>query len=342
MSAIAALIHRAETMPAPDTVRRAAVDWLVGRQRKELMRVAPDAEAEFAADMARRAIAEHTDVANAQHYELPPRFFELVLGPRLKYSSCLYEHGARTLAKAEDMALKETCEHADLRDGQEVLELGCGWGSLTLWMAAAYPKSKITAVSNSNGQRQHIEREARSRGLRNITVITADANVFEPTGRFDRMVSVEMFEHMANWEALLTKVRGWLKPDGRVFIHVFSHRSTPYRFTTDDPDDWIGQYFFTGGFMPSHGLMMRFPDLFEVERDWQWNGRHYEKTALDWLANFDRHDAEIRGLMREVYGPDAAVWRRRWRLFFLATAGLFGFRGGQEWGVSHYRLKAAG
>ena len=340
MSAIAALIHRAETLPAPDPIRRAAVDWLVGRQRKELMRAAPDAEAAFAEDMARRAIAEHTEAANQQHYELPARFFELVLGPKLKYSSCLYEGGARSLATAEDVALAETCEHAGLKDGQAILELGCGWGSLTLWMANTYPNSRITAVSNSNGQREHIEREAMARGLTNVRVITADANVFTPDQAFDRLVSVEMFEHMANWEALLTRVAGWLKPDGRVFIHVFSHRSTPYRFTTDDPDDWIGQYFFTGGFMPSRGLMKRFPDVLEVEQDWQWNGRHYERTAMDWLANFDRHDTEIRGLMRDVYGADAALWRRRWRLFFLATAGLFGFRGGQEWGVSHYRLKA--
>jgi cyclopropane-fatty-acyl-phospholipid synthase len=342
MSAIAALIHRAESLPAPDPIRRAAVDWLVGRQRKELMRAAPDAEAAFAAEMAGRVIAEHTEAANQQHYELPPRFFELVLGPKLKYSSALYVGSARTLAQAEDAALEETCEHADLKDGQDILELGCGWGSLTLWMAARYPKARITAVSNSNGQREHITRQAQARGLTNLTVITADANVFAPEGRFDRVVSVEMFEHMANWEALLTRVRGWLRPDGRVFIHVFSHRSTPYRFTTDDPDDWIGQYFFTGGFMPSHGLMKRFPQVLEVERDWQWSGRHYEKTALDWLANMDRHDAEIRGLMRQVYGADAALWRRRWRLFFLATAGLFGFRGGREWGVSHYRLKIPG
>jgi cyclopropane-fatty-acyl-phospholipid synthase len=305
-------------------------------------RAAPDAEAVFAEDMARRVIAEHTEAANQQHYELPPRFFELVLGPKLKYSSCLYGPGARTLAEAEDAALAETCEHAGLRDGQDILELGCGWGSLTLWMASKYPNARITAVSNSKGQREHITREAGVRGLTNVTVITADANSFAPEGRFDRVVSVEMFEHMANWEALLTRIRGWLNLEGRVFIHVFSHRATPYRFTTDDPDDWIGQYFFTGGFMPSHGLMKRFPKVLKVEQDWQWSGRHYERTALDWLANMDRHDAEIRGLMREVYGPDAALWRRRWRLFFLATAGLFGFRGGQEWGVSHYRLKLHG
>jgi cyclopropane-fatty-acyl-phospholipid synthase len=340
VSAIAALIHRAETLPAPDPIRRAAVDWLVGRQRKTLMRSAPDAEADFAQDMSTRVIAEHTDAANQQHYELPPRFFELVLGPRLKYSSALYPSGSETLGQAEEIALAETCDHADLKDGQDILELGCGWGSLTLWMASRYPNARITAVSNSNGQREHITAAAARQGLSNVTVITADANVFAPSGQFDRVVSVEMFEHMANWEALLGRVRGWLKPDGRVFIHVFSHRATPYRFTTDDPDDWIGQYFFTGGFMPSHGLMKRFPQTLAVERDWQWNGRHYEKTALDWLANFDRHDEEIRGLMADVYGPDAALWRRRWRLFFLATAGLFGFRKGEEWGVSHYRMKA--
>jgi cyclopropane-fatty-acyl-phospholipid synthase len=337
MSLIAAVIHAAEGLPAPDGLRRAAISWLVEGQRRELLALPKDAPAAFARDMRQRPIAEHVDAANDQHYELPPEFFRLVLGPRLKYSSCFYEPND-TIGLAEVRALAQTCEHAGLVDGQAILELGCGWGSLSLWMAQTYPRAQITAVSNSHGQRRHIEAQARERGLTNLKVVTRDANLFEPDGRFDRIVSVEMFEHMANWDQLLGRARSWLKPEGRLFLHVFSSRTAPYRFTHEDPSDWIGKYFFTGGFMPSHDLIRDFSDLFTVEADWRWSGKHYEKTALDWLANMDRHDPAVRWIMQDVYGKDAELWRRRWRLFFLATAGLFGHRGGEEWGVSHYRL----
>jgi cyclopropane-fatty-acyl-phospholipid synthase len=243
------------------------------------------------------------------------------------------------LEQAEILALKETCAHADLADGHKILELGCGWGSLSLWMAQTYPKARIVSVSNSAPQRNFIERQAAALGLTNLRVVTADMNVFDTPERFDRIVSVEMFEHMANWRALLTMARTWLKPDGRLFLHVFSHRTTPYRFNVDDPTDWIAQHFFTGGVMPSHGLIRAFPDLFELEADWRWSGEHYARTAEHWLANYDRHSLELNTVLREVYGPDAKLWGRRWRLFFLATAGLFGHSGGLQWGVSHYRLR---
>lgn len=340
MSLIASAIHAAENLPAPDPLRRAAIWNLVAGERRR-QRQRPLSEADFAAQMRQLAIAEHTEAANQQHYELPTEFFRLVLGRHLKYSSCLYEDGARTLDDAERQALIETCAHADLQDGQDILELGCGWGSLSLWMAAGYPGSRIVSVSNSRTQRAFIEAEAAARGLTNLTVITADANAFEPGRTFDRVVSVEMFEHMANWPALLGRVRTWLKPNGRLFLHVFSHATAPYRFNHENPQDWIGRYFFTGGFMPSHNLIRQFGDLFELEADWRWNGKHYERTALDWLANMDANDGAIRTIMKQVYGQDAGLWRRRWRLFFLATAGLFGHHGGEEWGVSHYRLKPA-
>jgi len=339
MDLLKTAINAAESLPAPDSIRRAAISWLVEKQRLDLLGLPDSLAKEFARDMRARPIAEHTDAANEQHYEVPAEFFRLVLGPRLKYSSCLYDDGARTLGQAEDRALAVTCEHAGLKDGQDVLELGCGWGSLSLWMAANYPASRITSVSNSHGQREHIEAQAKARGLTNLKVITADANAFQPDGDFDRVVSVEMFEHMANWGELLGRVRTWLRPEGRLFIHIFSHRSQPYRFSHEDQDDWIGKYFFTGGFMPSHDLIRDFSDLFEVEQDWKWNGVHYQKTALDWLANMDREDLAVRRIMKATYGNEAGVWRRRWRLFFLATAGLFGHRDGQEWGVSHYLLK---
>lgn len=339
MSLVKAAIRAFEDAPAPDVLSRRAIDMLVGDVRRRLSYAPADATALFARDMDRHPIATHTEDANAQHYELPAPFFETVLGPNLKYSSGLYPPGATKLEHAEAEALRETAAHADLRDGQDVLELGCGWGSLSLWMAQRYPNSRIVSVSNAASQRAFIEGRAAERGLSNLTVVTADMNDFSTDRRFDRVVSVEMFEHMSNWRALLARVRGWLKPDGLLFLHVFTHRATPYRFETNDPADWIAQYFFAGGVMPSHDLARQFPDLFTVEADWRWSGEHYARTARQWLANMDANRAKLDPVLTEVYGKDAAVWRRRWRLFFLATAGLFGHRGGEEWGVSHYRMR---
>ncbi|ODT89246.1 cyclopropane-fatty-acyl-phospholipid synthase family protein [Phenylobacterium sp. SCN 70-31] len=341
MSLTAAVIDTFEGAPLPDAVRRTAIELLVANARRQLSAAGSDADAVFAREMAERPIAEHADAANAQHYEVPADFFLRCLGPQLKYSSALYRHAGDTLAQAEEHGLAETAAHADLRDGQHILELGCGWGSLSLWMARTYPGARITAVSNSASQKAFIMDRARERGLSNLEVITCDMNHFEAPGAFDRVVSVEMFEHMANWRALLSRVKTWLKPDGRLFIHVFTHRTTPYRFDVDDEADWIAKHFFSGGVMPSHGLIAQFPDLFVLEDDWRWNGTHYQKTALHWLENYDRNIAAIRPVLADVYGSQATLWHRRWRLFFLATAGLFGHRGGQEWGVSHYRLRPA-
>jgi cyclopropane-fatty-acyl-phospholipid synthase len=331
----------AERAPLPDALTRAAIAFFVERARRELAGGGCDVDAAFARAMNERPIAEHTHDANAQHYEVPAEFFRLVLGPRLKYSSALYDDGATTLALAEERALAETCAHADLADGQRILELGCGWGSLSLWMAQRYPAATIVSVSNSASQRAEIEARARAGGLANLTVITADMNDFQAAGRFDRVVSVEMFEHMANWRALLERVAGWLAPEGRVFLHVFSHAGAPYRFDHADGDDWIARYFFTGGIMPSESLIGQFADLFEVEAQWRWSGEHYRRTADAWLAAFDRNRAAIMPILRPTYGADAGLWARRWRLFFLATAGLFGASGGEPWGVSHYRLAPA-
>ncbi len=340
MSLVSA-IRDLQDAPAPDFITRPAIAGLVSNYRRALRRDPGPGEAAFARDMATRMIAEHTDAANRQHYELPSRFFEIVLGPRLKYSSCLYPRPGMNLAEAEVAALRETSAHADLEDGQAVLEMGCGWGSLSLWMAEHYPASKITAVSNSRTQKLHIDAQARTRGLTNLTVVTADMNAFKTTQKFDRIVSVEMFEHMANWRALLTKAKGWLAPEGRMFIHVFTHKASPYRFEVTDTSDFIAQHFFTGGIMPSHGLIRQFPDLFAVEQEWVWNGKHYQRTANDWLANMDANAGEVAMLMHATYGEHAKLWTRRWRRFFLATAALFGDNGGEEWAVSHYRLKAA-
>lgn len=335
-------IRQLQDAPFPDFVTRPAIDSLVTEARRRLDREAPHDVAAFVADMAARPVAEHTQAANDQHYELPAEFFEICLGKRLKYSSCLYPTGTETLDQAEAAALAETCAHADLHNGQAILELGCGWGSLSLWMAERYPAARITAVSNSHGQRAHIEARAKALGLDNLTIITCDMNDFRPPTPdgegFDRIVSVEMFEHMANWRELLTRARDWLKPDGRMFIHVFTHRDAPYRFDHGDSGDFIARHFFTGGLMPSHTLMRQFPDLFEVEQEWTWSGRHYQRTANDWLANMDGNIDRVTTLMEQTYGRDARLWRRRWRRFFMATAGLFGNNEGRTWAVSHYRL----
>jgi cyclopropane-fatty-acyl-phospholipid synthase len=340
MSLVSSVIGTAERVPLPDLLIRAAIQRLCSRTATRLARGNAESDAVFADEMAARAIAEHTGAANAQHYEVPAAFFALALGPNRKYSSCFYNGPASTLQEAEEEALRQTVAHADLADGQSILELRCGWGSLSLWMARQFRNAEITAVSNSHSQREHIERQAASRGLKNLRVITADMNVFSPERQFDRIVSVEMFEHMMNWRELLMRVKSWLAPDGRFFMHIFTHRAGAYLFDRADGEDWIAQHFFTGGVMPSHHLIRQYADLFEVEKEWRWSGTHYQRTALDWLANFDAHRDEIEGILRPVYGNDTSVWMRRWRWFFLATSGLFGYADGSEWGVSHYRMKA--
>lgn len=341
MSLIATAIHLAEQTPMPDSITKLGIDFLAGLRRRRLSVLPAHGEVDFACAMERYPIAAHAHAANLQHYELPPRFFALTLGPRRKYSCCLYRNGNETLDEAEALALEDTIQHADLADGQRILELGCGWGALTLFMAERYPNATIVAVSNSTPQRLHITAEARERGLGNVTAVTADMNSFESTGMVDRIVSVEMFEHISNWRPLLKRVRSWMAPDGRVFIHVFSHHSQPYRFDHIDQADWIARHFFTGGIMPSHRLMAQFPDYFKVEQDWRWSGLHYQRTARDWLSNFDANTPQIEPILKAIYGVDAALWHRRWRLFYLATAGLFGHARGHEWGVSHYRLRPA-
>lgn len=338
MTMIALAINAAERAPIPDSVTLAGIDFLCARTKRRLAETPAEAEAEFARTMSDFPVATHTDAANEQHYEVPAEFFALVLGPQRKYSSCLYPTATTTLDEAESYALSATVKHARIEDGQDILELGCGWGSLSLYLAQHFPEARITSVSNSGSQRQYIEQQARKRGLTNLSVITSDMNDFSIDRQFDRVVSVEMFEHMSNWRALLERTRDWLKPDGRLFLHVFTHRDRSYRFDHSDPADWIAHHFFTGGIMPAFDLPHRFEDIYRVEQEWRWSGMHYHRTALDWLTNFDREIDEIDPILRKVYGADAALWRRRWRLFFLATAGLFGHDDGKVWGVGHYLL----
>ena len=282
-------------------------------------------------------IALVPEKANEQHYEVPPRLFELVLGNKLKYSSGFWPEGVSSLDQSESAMLDLTSERAGLIDGQDILELGGGWGSLTLYMAEHFPKSKITAVSNSNDQRQFIEERCRQLKLDNVRVITADMNDFEAEGLFDRVVSIEMFEHMRNYEKLLGRVNTWLKKEGKLFVHIFSHQKVAYPFEDNDDADWMAREFFSGGQMPSHRLLMSFPGQMKIEKDWRVSGTHYEKTSLAWLQKMDKNKAEVLELFKKTYGEnDAKSWFQRWRIFFMSCEVLFGFGRGSEWGVSHY------
>jgi cyclopropane-fatty-acyl-phospholipid synthase len=268
---------------------------------------------------------------------VPAEFFGAVLGPQRKYSSGYWPAGVTSLAAAEEAALADTALHAGLADGQRILELGCGWGSLTLWMAERFTRSRIIAVSNSHSQRAFITAEAARRGFTNIEVITRDINEFTTGARFDRVVSVEMFEHLRNWPEIFRRVASWLEPDGRFFMHVFTHRSTPYAFDVRDATDWMSRHFFSGGMMPSTELALRCQEHLALRAQWRWDGTHYARTAEAWLDNLDARRTEVWPLLAETYGARQAVlWWRRWRLFFLSCAELFGFDRGQEWGVSHY------
>lgn len=299
----------------------------------------------WATQLARSEVAPVPQKANEQHYEVPPRFFELALGPRLKYSSGYYAHEHATLGEAEEAMLALTCERAELADGQDVLELGCGWGSLTLWMAEKYPQSRITAVSNSAPQRKFIEARAAERGLRNVSIVTCDMNVFDTPQRFDRLVTVEMFEHMRNWPALLRRVRTWLRDDAKLFMHVFAHARYAYPFEARDDSDWMSQYFFSGGQMPAADQTDFFAGEsaipFDLEQRWIVPGTHYARTSEDWLRNIERRRGEVLELFRATYGVrDADLWFHRWRVFFLACAELFAWDAGREWVVAHQRFAA--
>ncbi len=291
-------------------------------------------------------IAIETAAANSQHYEVPTRFFQLCLGSRLKYSSCFYENGHESLDEAEAAMLGLYGQRADLRDGQRILELGCGWGSLTLWMAERFPGAAITAVSNSATQRAHIEAICRQRGFSNVRVLTCDVNTLDlEAEQFDRCVSVEMFEHMRNYQTLLARIARWLAPGGKLFVHIFCHRSLMYPFETAGPDDWMGRHFFTGGLMPSADTLLHFQQQLAIEERWLLPGTHYQRTANHWLANQDANRSEIMKVLAGAYGgpAQAALWNQRWRMFWMSCAELFGFRGGSEWLVAHYRFgKAAG
>jgi cyclopropane-fatty-acyl-phospholipid synthase len=335
------LLGLAERGLLPDALVRFGIRRLCTDRLREEHRGGLAAEArrfnERIAALRASPVALHTEAANAQHYELPPPFFTLCLGPRLKYSCCYFPNGGESLAAAEDAMLELYGERAELADGQNILELGCGWGSLTLWMAERFPNARITAVSNSNGQRHHIEAQCQLRGYTNVRVLTRDVNSLSlETASFDRCVSVEMFEHVRNYEVLMQRISLWLRPGGKLFTHLFAHRTLLYPFETSGADNWMGRHFFTGGLMPSADTLLHFQSALTLEQRWLIDGTHYQRTANLWLARQDAHRAEVMTVLGDAYGEAARLWFGRWRLFWMACAELFGYAAGEEWLVAHY------
>lgn len=334
------LMHLAETEKLPDAVIRAGIRKQLKQRLEKETAENPEKQLkalyQFAASLAHQPVAVATDTANEQHYELPSAFFETFMGGRLKYSCGLWPEGITELTESEEAMLKLTCERAGLNDGMDILELGCGWGSLSLWMAENYPNARITVVSNSNTQRAFIE----ARGFKNLKVITADMNDFQTEQTFDRVVSVEMFEHMRNWPELMRRISGWLKPDGRLFVHIFVHRELAYLFREEGDESWMTKHFFKEGMMPAEHLFHVLNDDLLVEKHWRVNGEHYGKTLRAWLDKADANRTEAIALLEQHHSPEEAAMRfGRWRIFFMACEELFNWNGGDEWYIAHYLLK---
>jgi cyclopropane-fatty-acyl-phospholipid synthase len=325
----------------PDSVLRAGIRRLCRQRLKDIraddIQISGQLLEAFVRKMNQSPVALVPELANEQHYEVPPEFFSEVLGDHGKYSCCHWGEQTESLSQAEAEALKISCKRAGIEDGMSVLDLGCGWGSLSLWIAEHYPACRVYSVSNSRPQGEHIRHVSRERGLHNIQVVTCDMNDFAPDQTFDRIVSVEMFEHMRNYRELFGRINGWLNEGGRFFMHIFCHRSSAYEFLDEGPSDWMGRHFFSGGMMPSDDLPLRFPEQFRLLRRDRWNGTHYEATANAWLKNMDARRDRVMPILARTYGEENAErWFQRWRIFFMACAELFGFDNGREWYVSHY------
>ncbi|HSN54301.1 MAG TPA: cyclopropane-fatty-acyl-phospholipid synthase family protein [Candidatus Sulfomarinibacteraceae bacterium] len=336
-------VELAERRVLPDPIVRAGMRRLLGRrlrqERRRDLELGGLALHRFVDEMRSSPVAVATDDANRQHYELPAEFFEAVLGPYLKYSSGLWTDDVHDLATAEARMLELTCERAGIADGMEVLDLGCGWGSLSLWIARHHPGCRVLAVSNSRTQAEFIRARCRAEGHRRVEVVTADMNDFATPRRFDRVVSVEMFEHMRSWPRLFERVAGWLEPGGAFLQHVFCHGRFAYHYEDEGAADWMARYFFTGGIMPSADLPRRFPEHLEVVEQWRVSGLHYSRTLDAWLAAMDRERERLTPVFNATYGVDASRWFARWRMFFMACSELFRYRGGSEWFVIHTLMR---
>jgi cyclopropane-fatty-acyl-phospholipid synthase len=336
-------LELAERRMLPDAAVRFGIRRLIEQrlhdQQADDVERTREALHSFLDEMRASPIAVATEAANEQHYELPPQFFKTVLGPELKYSSCLWPDGVDDLGQAEQTMLEVTCQRAGIEDGMDVLDLGCGWGSLSLWIARRFPRCSVLAVSNSRPQAEFIESRCAADGLSSVEVLTGDMNAFTTDRRFDRIVSVEMFEHMRNWQRLFERVASWLRPDGAFLLHVFCHRELAYRYENRSVGDWMARHFFTGGIMPSDDLPYHFPKHLRVVRHWRINGVHYSRTLEAWLDRMDGHRGRLMPLFRSVYGDDAERWFARWRMFFMACSELFRYHQGREWWVSHYLLR---
>ncbi|MCO5594003.1 hypothetical protein L7F22_048022 [Adiantum nelumboides] len=333
--------HEANMLP-DFIIRQGTRSLLASRLRSSSK---PFAEAQlrefldFVKSLKKLPIAIHTEAANEQHYELPAEFYQLVLGKHLKYSCALFNPKSNTLDEAEETMLALYCERACLKDGQTVLDLGCGWGSLSLYIAKNFPNCKITSVSNSTTQKKLIEDECRKCGFLNVNVITCDINSFEANASFDRIFSIEMFEHMKNYEKLLYKISTWMHSDSLLFVHIFCHKTFAYHFEVSGEDDWLARYFFTGGTMPADGLLLYFQDNVSIVDHWRVNGKHYSQTSEEWLKKMDSNAKAVKSLFEKTYGAAAGKWWVYWRTFFIAVAELFGYNDGEEWMVSHYLFK---
>ena len=339
------LLGWAERGWVPDAWVRAGIRRLCAQRLAECAAGGVSAQQErqqrLMAQLRHSPMTLHVEAANAQHYEVPAAFFQHCLGPHLKYSSCYFEHDDATLEQAEQAMLERVAARAQLIDGQDILELGCGWGSLTLWMAERFPRARITAVSNSHSQRNHILAECQRRGLINVEVITCDVSMLSLADEsFDRCVSVEMFEHVRNHGLLMSRIARWLRPSGRLFVHIFAHRLAAYPFETEGSDNWLGRHFFTGGLMPAVDTLLWFQGDLRIDQQWLIDGTHYQRTANAWLARQDSQRDAVMRVFYDVYGSpaQAALWFQRWRMFWMACAELFGYANGQEWLVAHYRF----
>ena len=334
-------LELAESGELPDSLLRMGIRQLIRKRLKEEFASEPEQQQSrlqaMIEELKNSPLAIETDKANEQHYEVPTEFYIRALGKNLKYSSAYYPEGCISLDEAEDTMLAMYLDRAELKDGMSILELGCGWGSLTLWMAKHLPNSKIIAVSNSATQKQYILDQCQKRSLSNVTIMTEDVNQLNLDTTFDRVVSIEMFEHVRNYQTLFKNIASWLKPDGKLFTHIFCHRTLLYPFEVKGDDDWMSKYFFSGGLMPSSDTFLHFQDDLKLEKRWHVDGTHYEKTANDWLARTDKHEKEILKILeKDSNQEEAKIWLQRWRMFFMACAELFGYKNGSEWIVAHY------